>query len=186
MLKWTMTKANAMVPTKAAMIQTLKTQDPFETEWIERILFANGEDAFSERLIGLSVIGEVVGTNDSLEEIVKITRYYSSKINHQLSVFDMSAPDPEKGRFISVGNYRMRGDTEDLSLISDIPNPVQRKQVIDDYYMARTLGVPLFARVHANMNGVQWSYDRILVPVRTKELSVLVSAYWHHGEFATK
>jgi hypothetical protein len=179
-------KANAKLPKKAAMIQTLKTQDPFETEWIERILFSNGEDAFSERLIGLSVIGEVVGLRDSLEEIVKITRHYSSRINHQLSVFDMTAPDPEKARFISVGNYRMRGDTEDLSVISDIPNPIQRKQVIDDYYMARTLGVPLFARVNANMSGVQWSYDRILVPVRTKDLSVLVSAYWHHAEFSTK
>lgn len=171
---------------KAAMIRTLKTNDAAETEWIERILFANGEDSFSDRLIGLAVIGEVVGMNDSLEEIVKITRHYSARINHQLSVFDMSAPDPEKGRFVSVGNYRMRGDTEDLSLISDIPNPVQRKQVIDDYFMARTLGVPLFAKVHANMNGVHWSYDRILVPVRTKDLNVLISAYWHHGEFSTK
>jgi len=171
---------------KAAMIQTLKTQDPFETEWIERILFANGEDAFSERLIGLSVIGNVVGMNDSLEEIVKITRHYSSKINDQLSVFDMTAPDPEKGRVVAVGNYRMKGDTEDFSLISDIPNPVQRKQVIDDYYMARTLGVPLFARVRANLNGINWSYDRILVPVRTKDLNILVSAFWHHGEFTTK
>lgn len=168
------------------MIQTLKTQDPEDTEWIERILFANGEDAFSDRLIGLSVIGEVVGMHDSLEEIVKITRHYSVRINHQLSVFDMSAPDPEKGRFVAVGNYRMKGDTEDLTLISDIPNAVQRKQVIDDYYMARTLGVPLFAKVHANMSGIRWSYDRILVPVRTKSLNVLISAYWHHGEFSTE
>ena len=177
---------SAMLRVKASMIQTIKTQDPFETEWIERILFANGEDAFSERLIGLSVIGEVVGMHDSIEEIVKIARYHSSRINHQLAILDMSSPDPEKGRFLSVGNYRMKGDTEDLSLISDIPNPVQRKQVVDDYFMARTLGVPLFARVHANMSGTLWSYDRILVPVRTKDLSLLVSAYWHHGEFTTK
>ncbi len=168
------------------MIQTLKTIDPFRTEWIERVLFADGEAAFSERLIGLSVIGKIVGYHESLEDIVRITRHYADKINQQISVIDMTNPNPEAGRFISVGNYQMRGDAEDISKVVDIPNLVQRRQVVEDYYMARTLGVPLFGKVRANMSGYKWSYDRILVPVRTHDSSVLISAFWHHDDLTAK
>jgi hypothetical protein len=165
------------------MINAVKTLHPFESEWIERVLFESGEDTVSDRLVELSSISACVRSRDTLEDIIGITRQYSVKINNQLSVFDLGTPDPEQGRFVAVGNYRMRGDNDDLSLMSVIPNSVQRKQVIDDYALARTLDAPLYAKVNASMGGSYWSYDRILVPLRTKELNLLVSAYWHHSEF---
>lgn len=167
-------------------IQTLKTENCIRSEWIERILFANGEDAFSERLIGLSVIGKLVKYQDSLADIMRVAAHYAQKIDQQIAVIDVTAGDPSVGRFLSVGNYRMKGEIAGPLLVSDLPNVVQRKQVAEDYYMARTLGVPLFAKVRAQMNGERWYYDRILVPVRTQDLSVLISAYWHHDALTGK
>jgi len=160
--------------------QKAKTSVADQAEWIERIMFDSGERAFSDRLASLLVICKRIKPKHDLADVMTLLAPFAESVNQQCAVVDVTPVDLRIGRFLRVGNYRIDGDLGPPARLADLRSPVQRKQVVEDYRIARAFGQPLYAKVRGQLLGQQWSYDRILAPVRTREHNLLVTAFWHH------
>ncbi len=163
------------------MLVERRAEDPDRREWLNRTLFTSGEEPLATPLIGLSMIPLLLTKAATLDQVVELVDHFGKRLNQQISLIDMSEPDPAKSRFLICGAYRT-GMVGDGGSVLDIPNAVQRRQAIEDYFMARTLGRPLFSKIEGWMQGRSWRYDRLLIPIQNKRLNLLVSAFWHSGE----
>lgn len=148
---------------------------------MRRTLFTSGEEAVATPLIPLSIMDRLLSSECDLEEVVRLIDYFGKRLNRQISLLDVSNPDPAKARFLISGAYRT-GVVGNGGLVSDIPNPLQRQQAIEDYFMARTMGLPLYSKIEGWMQERAWRYDRLLAPIQNRNLNLLISAFWHSGE----
>lgn len=163
------------------MLIEQKSHDPARQEWILRTLFTSGEEAVATPLIPLSIMDRLVYEDSDLDEVVRLIEHFGKRLNRQISLLDVSNPDPAKARFLICGAYRT-GAVADGALVSDIPNLLQRRQAIEDYFMARTMGLPLCSKIEAWMQDRAWRYDRLLTPIQNRKVNLLISAFWHNGE----
>lgn len=148
---------------------------------MQRTLFTSDEEPIATPLIPLSIIDRLLSPDSDLEEVVRLIEHFGKRLNRQVSLLDVSNPDPAKARFLISGAYRT-GVVAGGGLVSDIPNVLQRNQAIEDYFMARTMGLPLYSKIEGWMQGRAWRYDRLLAPIQNKNVNLLISAFWHNGE----
>lgn len=146
-----------------------------------RTLFTSGEEAVATPLIPLSIVDRLLAEDSDMEEVVRLIEHFGKRLNRQVSLLDVSNPDPAKARFLIRGAYRT-GVVADGGSVGDIPNLLQRRQAIEDYFMARTMGLPLYSKIEGWMQDRAWRYDRLLVPIQNRKVNLLISAFWHNGE----
>ncbi|MFY7963188.1 MAG: hypothetical protein ACOVVK_24150 [Elsteraceae bacterium] len=148
---------------------------------MRRTLFTSSEEATSIPLIPLSIVDRLITADSDLEDVVRLVDHFGQKLNRQVSLLDVSHPDPAKACFLISGAYRT-GVVGAGGFVCDIPNPLQRGQAIEDYFMARTMGIPLFSKIDGWMQDRSWRYDRLLAPIQNRKVNLLISAFWHSGE----
>jgi hypothetical protein len=163
------------------MLVERSSNDPARREWIRRTLFTSSEEAVAIPLIPLSIVERLVSADSDLEDVVRLVDHFAQRLNRQISLLDVSHPDPAKARFLISGAYRT-GVVGSGGLVSEIPNPLQRVQAIEDYFMARTMGLPVYSKIEGWMQDRSWRYDRILAPIQNRKVDLLISAFWHSGE----
>ena len=149
-------------------------------DWFRRTVFTNAEEKINTRLIPLLSLGSALEAEKSVDRVIEVMSSMQPRLLNRMSLLDMSPPNPVKGRFLLRGSYRSV-DLGKIETIDEMTEPLMRKNLTYDSFAVRNLGVPLFSKNRGVISGVEYDYDRVMVPIQSKHFNLIVTAYWSEG-----
>ncbi len=146
-------------------------------DWLTRTVFTNAEEKINPKLIPLLTFGSALQDAKSIDSVIEVMGSLQPKLLNRMSLIDMSPANPVDGRFLLRGSYRFV-DLGAIETIDQVTEPLMRKNLAYDSFAVRNLGVPLFSKNHGCISGIEYNYDRIMVPIQSTRFNLIVTAYW--------